>query len=429
LSEEKKYNYTAADIEKYHKGLLSSKEMHEMERAALDDPFLADAIEGYRTTSVNASADVAGLEKTLQERVISGKVVGIPSKNSFQWWKIAAAIIVLGGAGFFVFKISSNSNDKAVAKLEEQKKEQPPATINDSVKVENNEAAPDTFTFNPKAAIATKRKFSRTFSLRKDSNDVTETMTSTYKMSKKDARQYDSLNKSTMFNAAAPVAKSELSENKELDGYYSNKKAFTLSNQPKMNYFHGRVTDVNNNPLPFANITNTHDNVGTYSDALGNFTLISPDTVLNVQVHSIGFENNLVDLKNNVAGNKIVLKDDTSAADKIISYQKPDTNRSRTGSLKFEEPEPADGWTNYDTYIANNLSKPGDQEVKYLNGHVEISFEVNKDGDPVNITVEKSLCQKCDEEAVRLVRQGPKWKKRNKKANRVTVVIPFDTNK
>ena len=44
------YNYnnlfTSEDIRKYLAGKLSSAEMHAIEKAALEDPFLADAIEG-----------------------------------------------------------------------------------------------------------------------------------------------------------------------------------------------------------------------------------------------------------------------------------------------------------------------------------------------------------------------------------------------
>jgi hypothetical protein len=40
-------NYSAEDIERYLKGKMSAKEMHDMEKAALQDPFLADAIEGF----------------------------------------------------------------------------------------------------------------------------------------------------------------------------------------------------------------------------------------------------------------------------------------------------------------------------------------------------------------------------------------------
>ena len=52
MSEEKNIiNYTAADIQKYWNGKLSAAEMHAMEKAAMDDPFLADALEGYKNTS------------------------------------------------------------------------------------------------------------------------------------------------------------------------------------------------------------------------------------------------------------------------------------------------------------------------------------------------------------------------------------------
>ena len=39
------------DIERYSKGELSPAEMHELERKALSDPFLADALEGYAHTA------------------------------------------------------------------------------------------------------------------------------------------------------------------------------------------------------------------------------------------------------------------------------------------------------------------------------------------------------------------------------------------
>jgi hypothetical protein len=49
-------NYTAADIEKYWKGNLSSAEMHAMEKAAMDDPFLADGREYEKATVHSESA-------------------------------------------------------------------------------------------------------------------------------------------------------------------------------------------------------------------------------------------------------------------------------------------------------------------------------------------------------------------------------------
>ena len=88
---------------------------------------------------------------------------------------------------------------------------------------------------------------------------------------------------------------------------------------------------------------------------------------------------------------------------------------------KFEELEPAEGWTNFNEYIAQNLKQPEDVKEKTASGEVELSFEVNKEGQAVNIRVEKSLCENCDKEAVRLLKEGPKWKKKKDKKGKVTI--------
>jgi hypothetical protein len=41
---------------------------------------------------------------------------------------------------------------------------------------------------------------------------------------------------------------------------------------------------------------------------------------------------------------------------------------------------------------------------------------------PVNIKVLKSLCERCDQEAIRLVKEGPRWKR---KKGRTTVTVSF----
>jgi hypothetical protein len=51
--------------------------------------------------------------------------------------------------------------------------------------------------------------------------------------------------------------------------------------------------------------------VGTYADANGFFTLISPDTSLNLRIKSVGFESDTVRFRGNaVAVNQVTLKED-----------------------------------------------------------------------------------------------------------------------
>ena len=46
-------NYTFEDIQRYLQGKMSAAEMHDIEKSALQDPFLADAIEGYKEVDEN----------------------------------------------------------------------------------------------------------------------------------------------------------------------------------------------------------------------------------------------------------------------------------------------------------------------------------------------------------------------------------------
>ena len=42
-------SWSDSDLQRYLKGELSPREMHALEKAALDDPFLSDALEGLAT--------------------------------------------------------------------------------------------------------------------------------------------------------------------------------------------------------------------------------------------------------------------------------------------------------------------------------------------------------------------------------------------
>ena len=222
----------------------------------------------------------------------------------------------------------------------------------------------------------------------------------------------------------AVMAKDVLKKNSAVS---SNHKADEQSRNFISNTFRGRITDTNNIGVPFANVTNPQDNVGTYSDARGYFNLTYPDTVLNVQVRSIGFENNNVQLRNNIATNQVVLQNDRSLSEIVINSQKPNAAaRSRESNIKMVESEPTDGWNNYDSYLANNLKAPEDFKNKQVNKtEVAVSFEVDKMGDPTNFKIEKSLCSICDKEAIRLIKEGPKWKRPAGKKARTKIIINF----
>ena len=469
MSEEKKYRtWTSADIEKYHKGLLSPKEMNEMERAALDDPFLADALEGYGNVTVNLSADITELEKKLEQRVGKEKVVKLPPPFRFyKVLKIAAVIILLAGGALLIYQFGFNNSEKSLAKEEYKQSKQPEQAVTqktstpvgvDSIKLSGDvKPQPGSYTWQSDGKIKGKdtlivaaglgaSNFATSISSDSGStllNSLNATVPGLPSEKSKPTadRRIVTNNDERKAQAKTSVADKEdklkeiriadtlnLYRKKENDAavgissenFYAKAKAPAVSN----NYYNGRIVDNNNNAVPFANVTNIRDNVGTYADANGYFTLISPDTSLNLRIRSVGFLSDTVRIPvNSAAVNQVILKEEKMTGlvlgrKRMGDIPKPEAN------IKVEEPEPADGWSNYGLYLANNLKVPNQITKKDVLGEVQVSFEVNKLGEPVNIKVEKSLCKECDEEAIRLIRQGPKWKAKKKK-KRVTVNVPF----
>lgn len=116
-----KKQYSAADIQRYLNGQMPAHEMHSLEKAALDDPFLSDAIEGYgeinELNKGKVMEDIGELYDRLKSRTEPyEKLVPLRRTN---WWKIAAAILILAGTGTVVYTLVNNQPRKSsVAKTE-----------------------------------------------------------------------------------------------------------------------------------------------------------------------------------------------------------------------------------------------------------------------------------------------------------------------
>jgi len=88
--------YTAQDIEQYLAGKLTASQMHAMEKAALDDSLLAEAMEGYEgMKEKDWSVQLGALRQQIAEKGSGAKIIPL-HQSTGRWWKIAAAIFVIG---------------------------------------------------------------------------------------------------------------------------------------------------------------------------------------------------------------------------------------------------------------------------------------------------------------------------------------------
>lgn len=449
----KHINYTSADIDKYLKGELTARERHELEKASLDDPFLAEALEGFSTTRVDIQADLGELAERLNKQENRGKVVPMIAapRKGFPWLRAAAMVLLLATAGWLIAEFAIKDKTPGIAQTEDTN---PAVTATDSVtenttRASNSTAASDSLsspskeeagnlsTTNPAIVIVPtddRQLPQKTFATIEPSTTAPRTDQTVTNPQPENHKEEPSVQAETRDKLASQKLESDKqridSISKQNQGIAEKKKTEEqddLSQYRDVHVFRGQVTDSHNNALPFANITNTKDNVGTYSDAKGYFTLVSTDSVLDVSVRSLGYENTRTVLSEEETTNRILLEEDRSITARVLDTVKRNLVRARAGNLRFEEPEPADGWDYYDTYLVNNLNVPDTYERKrseLSGGEVELSFEVNRQGEPINIKVEKSLCDQCDQEAIRLVKEGPKWKRKARKG-RTRVMVPF----
>ena len=97
--------------------------------------------------------------------------------------------------------------------------------------------------------------------------------------------------------------------------------------------------------------------------------------------------------------------------------------------------EPLKGTLGWDRYIKENLKYPQKARELNIQGEVEVQFIVNIDGTVDRPLILKGIGGSCDREAIRLVKNSPKWKSaliRDKSKNnnlrkvRSLVTIPIE---
>jgi hypothetical protein len=409
---------------------MDARERNALEKASLDDPFLADALEGYATEGVNIKDDIAELQARLEKRTEEKKAVPINRPgNKFYSLRVAAILIMLFGAGWFIYQYGFNNKKNEIAQLKEKSK--PADTItNDQV------PAPGTTSTNNNFSDSVPAKKGTVSAARDNPVIVKENKT-------KQADTVGTINADQLKAASAPgekeIADKALAQEKqkadekkssEIKDLKENEVVITAMGQKRrakevgyapaargayerdeqQNNFRGQVRSNNNEAVPFANVTVLNNRSSTYSDANGYFSLNAKDSIISVEVKSVGYESNRAILRNN-ANTDIILNPEKNAMAEVVvtGYNKKADDEEMEDARKYDA-EPVDGWEKYNAYLLNNIKLP---PVFIKNGRnlVELSFDVNKKGRPVNISVDTSLNKDCDHEAIRLLKEGPLWKK------------------
>lgn len=445
MNDKEKIIYTAQDIEQYLADKLSPQQMHAMERAALDDPFLAEAMEGYEAMQNKEwNNQLVALREEISNKGTVAKVVPLhKSKNN--WWKAAAAVLIIGFGVTLAIIFNNNKTEEGTKPEIAQVKTTP---IDTAITV-NVPATSVTQTLNPSASVTPEEKQTLPGSIAKLNEPVKVTDPAGPQLKSAapvTTPEVENFGVTPPVNSTAPSgnigselskeivsdkAKSEAKQNDDLEAAGRKSAAPAKREAVLNNFFTAQVVGADNTPLPFTNISIKKENFGTYADAKGMVRLVSTDSILQIEVKSVGYQPKTFALRNSQPQTKIILQEDeTPFKDKIVigSGEVAANRRSRRATLLKDSVvnvEPADGWDNYNTYVANNLDIPESKLTGNVHGEVEITFDVKSNGTVSNIRVNKSLGAEYDEAAKRLIQEGPQWKVKKGRKTSASIKLKF----
>jgi hypothetical protein len=369
--------FSLRDIERYHAGTMSAEERHALEKAALDDPFLADALEGYAFAST-PKADLERLKSRLNQR--TGRNKTVPLFRGYKAWKIAALFLILAGSGWLIYQ-TIQPDYKKLAVSPEKKKAEADSTTNSVLSAPPSNVTSRNDTPQLKELVSTDQKENKTVKVQKEPSQ------------QKIAKEEEQLKEPDVATAPAVPEKQESPKASMAE---KNRTARVLVSS---NGFSRRISD--------SNSSLSSDSEGKGLEAFSetkDSSARQPDS----------------DQSKSAAVAQKPLSDNHLNEVVVIGYGNKE-KREATSRSNTDIVEPVDGWLQFNEYIASHIQSTEKLNIAAVNGEVELSFRVNKKGRPVDIKVEQSLCDKCDQEAIRLLQDGPKWKRIGKARGSVKI--------
>lgn len=370
----------------YIKGLRKGREAHRLEKEAMKDPFLSEALEGY--DQVPGEHEKAILN--MQEQI--GKRAG--RKGHARIWSAVAVVTgLLFVGGYYVWNKEEFEEFTRI----------PEIAMN---KVLQEEPVPETVL---PPDLVTRHQEKET-EITPPSSSLPGIVIPVEPAADESVIVEDSQESVEM--RYVPVATDEdVLEEKVRAAQELQQRLVAASRVHKRasevtldgNYIKGWVTDQSGEPLIGANVTLKGKSEGVVTNFNGEFELPvrSGDQLA---VHYIGYEPLTVAVD---TGRflRIALKEDQQVLNESVVVAYGTVKKQH----KKETPKPVDGKKSFNDYLKKNRQALQDEECRDVKGKVKVAFSVNEEGRPQHIRLVKGLCHSADREAIRLIEEGPDW--------------------
>lgn len=378
------------DLKDYIRGQRHGKEANRLEREAMNDPFLQDAIDGYDSVDGNPMSAIEKLEKQLASPV---------KRNDKRVWILAAAAVLVLLIGIPFLLRQPDIKDMQVASSEAVKQEETAilSPESDSVLVADNvePKAPQESAVVPAPAEVKEQKLES-----REAFVVQETADAAVSKEIVTGQQENAV--TTIELKQVPVTKAIQPRQEAIQGRVAG--VATASNTKLIS---GKIVDEMGEPIIGANINIKDTQLGTVTDIDGNFKLTVPkDENRLLTTNFIGMKSVELPLKENM-GDIILKADDMALNEVVVVGYGTQRKSSYTGSVsKTKDTIPAFGENEFKKYFEENYDKTICENELIS---VKVEFFVNEHGRISNIQIKEISCPAIETEVKRLLLGSPAW--------------------
>lgn len=120
---------------------------------------------------------------------------------------------------------------------------------------------------------------------------------------------------------------------------------------------------------------------------------------------------------------KAAVADTASAANSRSALSEVVVNKvkARVATVAPPVSTPVVGWADFDSYLSDHNKF---KEMK-SGQFVELTFLIDAEGSPSDIKITKGASPEFNEEAIRLIKEGPKWEHPGSASARVSYTVAF----
>lgn len=444
---------TGNDIDKYRKGQLTPAERHALEKKALSDPFLADALEGLGEVSPGEfEHDVEKLNRKILPRK---KVVFTPLR-------IAAGVLIVIAAAWSGLYLLNTTQPEELASSEKQlqpppaakdsasggetpaktdqllslnkekdeaeskpknERRQTPSAVRPDVAAQDDRAGVPAEVIDPEqeTALAAEESLKRELTAAPDTirTHDTQPLGATQGLAKAeevesptraaDSERAEQRRESRAKRAADDRQLADMIKSEDAKMSKAAGAAVKEEPSPVGSVVTGKVTLADDGiAVPGVNVRVKGSSQGTVTDLNGNYSLRIEQTNPTLVFSFIGLQTQEATPGDSPTLD-VKLSEDISQLSEVVV-----TGRAEPTALSGEPvvilAEPVGGLRAYDKYLDDNLRYPQQALDNNIKGRVAIQFTVGLDGSLNEFKVTRSLGFGCDEEVIRLVKEGPAWR-------------------